>query len=116
MGKVSDMEKIPVAKESNLPPFRFRFRRRLHQLFDFVKDVADGIFVIIEPRGENSFQFGEFGGKLFVFGERLPHFHESANDENAHLDGARTVQNIGGHNCAVFSESDWKFATTTTSF
>src|SRR6266516_6244172 len=36
--------------------------------------------------------------------ERRPHLHERANDEDAHLNGLRAVENIGRYNRIVFGE------------
>jgi len=44
----------------------------------------------------------------FEFGSAdkgFPHFDERPHHENAHLNGFRAIENIGGHDCPVLGEN-----------
>ena len=52
--------------KSNFTAFRFRLgRQRLHELFDFAKDVDDGFLVNVQPSRQSPLQFR----KLFLRGQ-----------------------------------------------
>src|ERR1035438_10415438 len=102
--------------KSYFAPFRFWRGWRFHQFFDFVKNEDDGLFVIVEPRGQFALQFREFGRQFLALGQDLAHLHECAHHENTHPRRARAVQNIGSHDCTVLGEGQREFPAATASF
>jgi len=72
--------------------------------------------MVIQSRRQGSFQFRELGGQFLVLRQRLAHLHEGANYKNTDLNSARTVQQIGYHDCTMFGEGDREFAATATPF
>ena len=67
--------------------------------------MNDGGFVRIEPASELFLKRRQFLRKLGCAEQSLPHFDESADDENAHPDRVRAIQDIGDLEGTVFSES-----------
>jgi len=57
---------------------------------------------------ESLFQFRQFAGECVRASEGAAHPHKRPNDEDAHLDGARTVENGCGHDGAVLGEGVWQ--------
>ena len=58
----------------------------------------------VEPRGELCLQRLQLPGEFLRAGQHFAHFHESAHDEHAHAHSLWAVQDVGGHDGAVFSE------------
>jgi len=64
----------------------------------------------VEPDGEFTFQFGQLAREFLRAAEQFAHLHESPHHKDAHADGLRTVEDVGGHDRAVFGESVGKKA------
>jgi len=81
--------------------FGFRWRwRRLKQRAELLKDASQRAVV-----KEQSFvDFGQALKNGDVGGEVFAHFYERADDVETHGYGAGSVQNRGGHQCAVLGE------------
>lgn len=83
--------------------------RRLKEWPEFLVDVAER--AIVQEEGFIDFgQAFEDGG---VGGEVLAHFDEGTNDVHAHRDGAGAVEDVGGHEGAVFGEGVGQSAAAT---
>jgi hypothetical protein len=103
--------------KSNLTAFRFRRgRQRIHELFDFVKDVDDGLLVNVQPSRQSPLQFRKFFRQMPVLRQRLAHLHERPHYKDAHLHSARTVQDIRRHDRAVFGKGVWQRSAATPAF
>jgi len=59
---------------------------------------------------EPGFELIETPGEIFVRGEQFAQLHEGAHDVDAHGDGARGVQDVGGLDSAVLSEGPGELA------
>ena len=79
-------------------------RRRVHQLADGGEDGGDRLIVGGEPLLEPCFELIEASRQLPVRGEHLTQPHEGAHHVDAHLDGARAVEDRGGHDGSVLGE------------
>jgi hypothetical protein len=73
---------------------------RRHQALDGV-DNGDDLLVMFR---ELPFELDQLLGEFFVGREEPPKPHEGSHDENAHLDGARSIEHGGGHDGAVLGE------------
>ena len=87
---------------------RFGRSRRLWGRFenthDALKHIDNGSFVDVQPAFEFLFEGGKFASQVAGVCEDGAHLDESADDEDAHLDGARAPEDIGGHDRAVQSK------------
>ena len=69
-----------------------------------MEDIDDGGLVGVEAGGEFLFEGSELAGEAARVGERGAHRDERTDHEDAYLDGLRAVEEIGGHDGAVFGE------------
>jgi hypothetical protein len=81
--------------------------RRGEERAEFLVDVTES--AIVDQEG--LVNFGEAPEDGDVGGEILAHFYEGADDVEAHGHGARTVQDRGSHQCAMFREGVGKVLT-----
>jgi hypothetical protein len=76
----------------------------VHELSDGREDGGDGFIVSGELFVEPCFELREAAGQFLVGAEQLAQLHEGAHHVDAHLDGARAVEDRGGHDRAVLGE------------
>ena len=80
-----------------------------HQPTDGFKDGADLLVV-----GANAaFELGKLVGELLVRREDASETNERTDNEDAHLNGTGTVENVGRHDDPMFSEDKGQFPPTT---
>src|SRR5882757_9297613 len=87
--------------------------RRVHELADGRENGGDGFIVGGELFIEPGLELREPASQFLVRGEQFTQLHEGAHDVDTDLDGARGVEDGGGHNRAVFGESIGKIASPT---
>ena len=84
----------------------------MHQLADGGKDGGNSLIMTGKLFIESGFELHEATRELFVRGKHLAELHEGAHHVDAHLDGARAVQDGGGHDGSVFGEREGEFTAT----
>jgi hypothetical protein len=92
---------VEVGGEADGPALR---RRRVHQLSDGREHSGDGIVVGGELLLDARFELIEAPGEILVRAQEFAQLNEGAHDVDPHLDGARTVEHVGGLNRAMFGE------------
>src|SRR5258706_10179567 len=108
-GLSSHMVAYGIFFKADLWSWRFRRSwRRIEDLHDPLKDVYDRRLMDIQPSLQLLFEGSELFGQGARVTERRPHFYERPNHEYTHLNRLRAVQNVRGHNRAVFGESAGK--------
>ena len=83
------------------------FRRRggrIEEFHNMLENIDNSGFVHIEADFEFLFKQGQFLGEFPGVSKSRPHFDESADNEDAHLNGAWAVEHVGGHDRAVLSK------------
>jgi hypothetical protein len=81
-----------------------RLRRWIEDGHDSLQDFHNRGLVYIQPDFEFLFEQHEFSRKFAAVSKGRAHFDKCSNDENAHLNCLRAVQNIRCHNRAVLGE------------
>ena len=79
-------------------------RWRIEDFHDVLKDIDDRSFVNIQARPEFVIESGQFACQLTSVGQESAHFYERANDKDTHLDGARGIEHVSGHNGAMLGK------------
>jgi hypothetical protein len=90
--------------KANLSALRLWLWRWIKNIHDALEDFHNGRLVEVEAAFEFLLQLRQLAGKLPGVRKRGPHLEEGAHNIYAHLHGLRTVQNVGGHDGAVFGE------------
>ena len=83
-----------------------RLWRRFQQWAELLEDFPQR-YIVNQQRFVYLGQASENGR---VRGDILAHFHESPNDIDAHSDGTRAVEYVGGHERHVFGKRDRQLA------
>ena len=74
---------------------RWRKRRRIDDVHYPLQYRDDGRFVNIEPLFQFLFQGSELPGQFTLVAQERSHSQKRADNKHAHLDGPRTIENIG---------------------
>ena len=76
-------------------------RIRVQQTLDQVNQL-DNLFIMVS---QAFFDPGDFPLQLFLAGDELSQFDESANDEDTDFDGSWGIQDAGGHDGAMLGKT-----------
>ena len=91
-------------RESDAWPRRGWSRWGIQDLHYLLQNLHDGRLVHVQSGGELFFERSEFLRKLTRTEQRFAHLDEGADDEHAHLNGARAAKHICSLKCAVLSK------------
>ena len=91
--------------KSNSALWRFGWRWwRIEDLHDLLQDLHDRSFMDVQPGSELFLKCSQLPRKLRRAAKGLAHFDESADDENAHLNGSLAAKNVRALQCAMLSK------------
>jgi hypothetical protein len=89
--------RVSLGLKSDAAGFR---SRRLHELTD---GIEEGLDMSIMAR-HDLLQFGKLSRQLFVRRHDVAQPDEGADDKHAHLDGVRTIEHVGRHDCPMLGK------------
>ena len=78
--------------------------RRVEDFHDALQEFDDSGFVNVQAALEFLLECRQLACQSPSISQQGTHFDESANDEDAHLNGARAIKDIGGHDRAMLGK------------
>lgn len=89
--------------EPNLGPRRsWRRRWRIKDLHQVLENLDYRCLVNVKTAGKLFLKSGKLSGEVWTCQKRFPHPGKSSDNKNAHLHSPWAIQNIRGHQSAVF--------------
>lgn len=90
-----------IGRKTDSTPLR---RWRIHKTANRRQHGGNGFIVRADFFPDARFEEIQASGKFLVRGEDLAELHKGTHHVNTHSNGARAIENSGGHNGAVFGE------------